>query len=445
MPDLSLYRRGLAAAVFSSGWSRDQLEESQSRCLRKLARHAFDRVPFYRDLFRQHGLDPAEIRGIHDLHRLPFALRSEMQERSEADLVSSGIDPQSLIVHRTSGATGAPFTIRRTRFEERLLSSVRLRETLKLGLRLSDVRAAITVGHEWKYGRRVGRPWYARLGLLRKHNVGCLLPAREILTRLEEIQPDLLGGYPSTLAWIAGEATEEDRRRIRPRYITTGAETLTPEMRLQISACFGVPVYDFYGAHEFNLIASQCRETGLYHVSECSVIVEVLRDGEPVQPGESGELFGTALHSFAMPFLRYPLGDLVTRGPLRCPCGAPNSTLQSIQGRTIDRFPLPDGTTIHPYHLLGPLVRNAPWLRRYQIIQEKIDCIVVRVVALAGQAPTQDDLGRLRLRMAEAVGAGIRITLELLKELPPAESGKFRPYYTLVREDSRPKRPSDIP
>ena len=444
MSDLSHYWRGIAAATRSSGWSREQLEAFQSRRLRELVRHAFERVPFYRDLFRQHGLQPSDIHGIQDLHRLPFAHRSQMQERPDSDLVAAGCNPERLIVHRTSGATGAPFTIRRTWFEERLLHAVRLGEHMKLGRRLTDVRAGVTVRAHYRASQPIPRPLYARLGLLRKHNVDCLLPAREILTRLAEIQPDSLGGYPDALAWIAGEATEEDRRRIRPRFMTCGAETLTPEMRRQITACFGAPLYDFYGAHEFNLVARQCGETGLYHVSECSVIVEVLKDGRPAAPGESGELVGTALHSFAMPFLRHPLNDLVTRGPLRCPCGAPNATLQSIQGRTIERFSLPDGSKIHPYHLVGPLVRDTPWLRRYQIVQETVDRIVIKIVALPGQAPGQDDLTRIRTQLEEAVGEGVEITLCVVPELPRPESGKFRPYYSLVRQDSLRERSHEV-
>ncbi|MGQ9633623.1 MAG: hypothetical protein ACUVXB_05195, partial [Bryobacteraceae bacterium] len=168
----------------------------------------------------------------------------------------------------------------------------------------------------------------AARGLLPRYSVSCLLPAPEILARLSKIQPDILGGYPDALAWIASEAVKEDLRRIRPRFVTTGGETLTPDLRARIAECFRAPVYDSYAAHEFNLLAYECRETGLYHVAEENVLLEVLDNGRPVAPGQTGEVVATALHSFAMPSLPYWTGDLAVRGPLRCPCGAPHATLE---------------------------------------------------------------------------------------------------------------------
>ena len=437
MARLSTHLQGIAAVVQSDHWSRGELEAFQSRCLRTLVRHAFERVPFYRDIFKRHGLRPEDIRGIEDLDLIPIANRSEMQERPPSDLVASGYDPGRLIVRRTGGSAGFPLSIRRTWFEDRLLHGVRLKEQLKAGVRPTDVRAVLCAGDPGSRAWQPKPPFWTRFGLLRLFGVNCLLPAREILSLLAGIQPDVLIGYPGSLAWIAPEVTAEDRRRIRPRLILPAAETLTPEMRRNIGEFFGAPVYDSYASHEFNLIAQECRDTGLYHVCEFSVIVEILKDGKPAAPGEPGELIGTALHSFASPFLRYRLGDLVTRGPWRCPCGAPVATLQSILGRIIDRFPLPGGASLHPYDLVLPLSQESPWLRRFQIVQTDVDRIVLKVVPLPGRGPTGDDLLRIRTQTGQAAGPGVTIAIELLDELPPADNGKFRPYYTLVGSKSR--------
>jgi phenylacetate-CoA ligase len=427
MGDLLWRLRAAGAAARRPRWTRERLDHFQSECLRRLVRHAGARVPYYRDLFRRHGLAPEDIRGVKDLARLPLAHRSEMQERPAPDLVARGYDPERLRTHRTSGSTGAPFTIRRTWFEERLLQALRFHEEWNVGLRLTDIRSGVVAQRRPRAER-----WYNRLGLLRRVNVDCLLPARDILHRLGEIQPDVLGGYGGSLAWLAGEATPEDRQRIRPRLMFAGAETLTPEMRRQITECFGAPLYDAYASHEFNLIAFQCGETGLYHISELSVIAEVLKDGQPVGPGETGELVGTALHSYAMPFLRYPLGDVVTRGPAPCPCGGPLATLASIQGRVADRFLLPDGSSLHPYWFVTPLVQDSPWLRRYQIVQTGIDRIAVKAVPLQGASPTPDDLARIRSEIERIARGGVTVVVELATELPLGPSGKFRPYYSLV-------------
>ncbi len=410
----------------------------QSRRLTELVRHAYHRVPFYRRLYTLHGLNPADVRGIADLGRVPVASKSMMQEHPAADLVASGLDPARLVVHYTSGSTGYPFRIRRTLFEDRLLQGIRLKRQFQLGLRAGDLRVSVSLPGHGSKGSKQDTHFYNRLGLLRRLVVDCLLPAEQILERLAELRPDVLMGYPDALAWIAGSGSEDHLRRIRPRMVFTGGETLTTDMRRQISAAFEAPVYDFYGIHEFNLLASECPHTGLYHVAEDSAIVEVLKDGKPAAEGETGEVVATALHSFAMPMIRYWTGDLAVRGPLACPCGAGCATLKAIHGRLIDRFTLPGGRRLHPYHLLEPLVRDTAWLRRYQLVQETEERIVIKAVPLPGCRPGPEDLRRLRTSLQKPLGPDVALLIEMVNELPPAGTGKFRPYYSRVGGQNLP-------
>jgi phenylacetate-CoA ligase len=184
-----------------------------------------------------------------------------------------------------------------------------------------------------------------------------------------------------------------------------------------------------YGSHEFKLIAWECRETGGLHVSDDSVVLEVLRDGRPAAPGETGEVVATALHSFAMPFLRYRLADVVTRGATACPCGAPFSTIAAIRGRMLDYFPLPDGRLIHPYELVLPLVRH-PWVRQYQLLQERPDRVVLQVVAAPHPSPAE--LAEAERDARERLGPGVELVLALVSEIALQPNGKFRPSRSLV-------------
>ena len=392
------------------------MRQFQSRQLRALVRHAYSRVPYYRRLFQKEGLRPEHIQGLEDLPKIPLTSRVDLQRCDPTDIVARGFDPKRLVVHRTGGSSGEPLSVRRTLFEDRLLQAYRLKVLFGLGLRINDRRSSVII-------EGLSKPlFYSALGLLRHQDVHCVLPSAEILARLRANRPHILRGYPATLSWIAGQMDDADRREIRPRFITTDSEILTRDMRERIQAGFGAPVIDFYDSHEFNMIAWQRPGTDSYQVSEASVIAEVLHDGRPVAPGQHGEFVGTALHSWAMPFLRFRLGDLVT-------LGESPSTLKEIQGRSMDRFVLPGGISLHPYALVKPLLQCAPWSRQFQLIQEREDRIRVKLVPSAGAHPAPEAVEAVRLILGAQLGPRVVVEVDLAECIPPGANGKFRPYY----------------
>ena len=412
-------------------FSRDELRNFRERCLRDQVRHAYECVPYYRRIFQQAGLDPREIRGLDDLGRIPLTARGDLQTLPVEETVAQGTDVQKLCVHRTGGSTGEPMNIRRTWTEDRVLQAFRLRVLGKFGMGLTDRRAAVCNAQGYP------RSFYMRLGLLPNTEVHCLWPPEQILERLRDVRPDILTGYPGTLSWLAGFVSDEDRRLIRPRLISTDSEVLTADMRARITGAFRAPLVDFYDSHQFNLIAWECAASGGYHVADPTVIVEVIHEsGRPALPGEEGELVGTALHSWTAPLIRFRLGDVVTRGEDSCPCGAPNSTLTHMQGRIADRFVLPSGRSIHPYVLVSPLMRCAPWVRRYQIVQTELGCFRIQVVPMPGTNPSSGALAEVERELVAALAEPVRVEATLAEQIAPAKNGKFRPYYSLVPDSS---------
>ena len=428
----SEFVRGVYGLVASRNASRDQIAEFQARALRSIVRHTYERVPYYRRLFDRAGLKPEDVRGLDDLPRIPITSRQDLQELPASDLIVSGVDASSLLTHRTSGSSGDPLTIRRERFEEYLLLAYRWRGHIAQGRHPTDREASIGYIHNAGDGRNhPTEPFHERLSRFWKDCIDCLLPPKQILDRLRVTQPEALHGTPSVLAWLAEEMTDADRRLIRPRIVSCSQETLSDSARQKVESAFGAPVFNNYGAHEFVGVASECPQRHGYHVSDWTLILEVLRDGRPTEPGEQGEVVGTALHSYAMPFIRYRLGDLVVRGPAPCLCGAPFSTLLSIEGRTLDMIRLPDGRSIHPYAVFGPLVESVPWVRRFQVIQEGADSFRVKIVTRTETGP--DALDRMAGAIREALGSKVQVETELTDQLPPGRSGKFHPFVSLER------------
>jgi phenylacetate-CoA ligase len=418
------------AALVAAGWSGDRLRRYRDARLRALVRHAAHDVPLYRRRFAEAGVDPRSFRGLDDLDELPLLTRDDLQHHVD-ELFAPSVARRALRVYRTSGSSGAPIEIRRTTFEDTLLRLLRLQSEIAHGYR------------PWRrsfgLARPSGRPpsIWNQFGLLRRETVDCRLPVAEIVARLLASRPPAVAGFAGSVAAVAAALDEPARRRLDVRFVRTAAEVLTPAMRAAITAAFGCPVHDFYASHEVNLIAADCpRGAGLKHVLESSVVVEVLRDGAPAAVGENGEIVITGLHSFAMPFLRYRLGDLVVRGPDRCPCGAPCATLGAIEGRVIEPFRVAGGQRLHPYTLTTILVQQLRGIERYQIVQEAGDLLRVRVVTL-DRAPLAD-AGAIRARLAAACPPGVRLELEQVAEIPPDSSGKHRPFVIRAAAQDEP-------
>jgi phenylacetate-CoA ligase len=419
--------------------AREEIVAFQNTRLRRLVAHAYMNIPYYQRLFERNGLTPRDIQSVADLPAIPLTSKADLQMLPAREVVARGVDPQRLITRRTSGASGEPFTIRRTWFEDRLLFQFRRRATRTFGVRSTDKTANIVLFRPTPHPRPplplrlhpILDSFHQSFGLYRQVRLNCLLPPRDLVATLQEYRPDVLTGFPGVLSQLAQVLDAAERRVIRPRLVIVGAEVLTPLMRQRIMAAFSAPVFDCYGSHEFNLIAWECPVTGEFHLCDDSVIVEVLKDGRPVAEGEQGEVVGTNLHSFAMPFIRYRLGDVVTKGADTCRCGQPFSTIRNIQGRMIDYFPLPDGRLLHPYKIVLILMNEAAaWIQQYQLTQERKDKVLLQVVPLT--TPTTAELDRLVESVVMLLGPGVDFRVALVAEIKLETSGKFRVSRSLV-------------
>lgn len=420
--------------------SRTDLLDFRDRRLRDLVGLAYDRVAFYRDWFDAAGVRPRDIRAAQDITVLPLLSKSDLRDAPLASRLAEGSDPARLVAHRTSGSSGEPFTIYRTHGEENLLQLLRLRAARQYDFRLLDRRADLTAPIGGRHADPVRRT-AKMLRLMPVESVDTTQSADDLLREIAHINPDVLTGYPGVLAQAAQRLPDRPDPHVRPRFVVVGGEPLTPLMRKQIECGFNAPVYDMYGTNEFNLLAWQCPQGQHLHTCDDAVIVEILRDGEPVQEGEQGEVVVTGLFSKTMPFIRYRTGDIATRGADSCPCGQPFSTLAAVVGRTADYFQLPDGRTIQPFSILDPvMVYDDAWIDQHQLAQVASDRILLRVRLRREPRP-----GEIQILIAAAKKAvsPARFEMEFVDGFELHPSGKFRSYLGL--EDLRRMRKDKPP
>jgi phenylacetate-CoA ligase len=136
---------------------------------------------------------------------------------------------------------------------------------------------------------------------------------------LRFVNPAYMLAYPSVLGGIAQLFKSRGWTLPRLRELSTFGEILEPQCRVACEQAFGVKVVDVYKSGEVGYIALQCPASENYHVQSENVLVEVLDDeGRPCRSGQTGKVVITALHNFAMPLLRYDIGDYAEVGDA-CP------------------------------------------------------------------------------------------------------------------------------
>jgi phenylacetate-CoA ligase len=411
-----------------------EIEAFQLRRLRALVRHAWDHVPFYRRRFEAARFAPDQLGSLADLERIPLVDKEELRAAG-TDAIADNVDRRKLIGRFTSGTSGVPFEVLRTRDEVKLLTAIALRRLHQHGIRARDHRVVVKSPEPGMSGGPEPNPIHARLGFNPRRGVDATQSRDRIVARLRELRPDVISGWAQTLADTAAVLTDEDRELIRPRLICPGGETLSVRARALIAAGFRAPILDRYGADEIMQMADECRVGSTWHLIESTGLFEVIGDaaGTRARPGESGEMVVTGLFSWSMPFIRYRIGDRVTAGDRSCPCGARVPTFLRLEGRTMDLFDLPDGRRIHPSTLDLPFLAEVPWLQKYQFVQQSLDRVTLRLMPLPGSTPPAGAATSIEHELAARHTLPLTVRCEIVPDLMHRTGGKFRAYVSMTR------------
>ena len=352
-----------------------ELSELQNRNLRRLIAHAYTHVPYYKQLFDEYGILPTDINGIDDLPKIPVLTKKILQQGKGSNSLAGNIAFDKLLAISTSGSTGLPLTIRRTE-EEDIYGGLRMtRAVLANGIRPWQKRVNIVapkrITGNQSLWRRISRKTYS---------LPATLDVLDQIKILRRFNPQLIFGYKSSLERLAHAVERFEVKDITPRFVVSTAELLKESTRDFIDRVFGVRMIDIYASVEANCIAWECPDHYGYHLDTDTLVVEFIRDGKPVKKGEPGRIVITLLYRYAMPLVRYDLGDIGIPSGKQCPCGRGLPLMEMIQGRADDFITLPGGGTIAPTGAFANSIEDKPGVMEYRVIQEDYDLITIELV-----------------------------------------------------------------
>jgi phenylacetate-CoA ligase len=422
-----VFRRALylAQLLHNESLPPATLRARQDRALRQLVRGAAVRVPFYRDMYARSGVDAAGFQGLDELAQLPIIDKAMLRSAGDG-AVAFGAPAQRVRIS-TSGSTGEPFEFPIDRRYDQWRKAQYLRPYLRNGRRLQDKVLRLTAFPSSR------TPWFSRLGLLREWQFSCAAEPAQIVAAWRSLRPAVLQGYPSSLRALAhycldsGESLDP-----APRLLFTDSELLSPDTRSLLERVFGVAVIDIFGTYETDNIAYQCVARNGYHVATDCAVLELVRDGKPVAPGQEGELVVTVLANHTSPFIRYNLRDLGRLSGTPCPCGSPFPLLLNLAGRADDLILRADGSRRSPMAVLGLLDGFVDAILHYQLRQ----LAVRRFELLIAPSTRFAEVGTQAL--VSAVDAALehpQLEVKLVAAFPPDPSGKRRAFVSeLARE-----------
>jgi phenylacetate-CoA ligase len=238
----------------------DQVRELQDEKLRRLIRHAYRNVPFYRYRMQAAKLGPSDIRGQRDLHKLPFLTKDDVQENLHFDILSDNHDKRQVLRVATSGSTGQPFVcyVDRAQLEFRWAATLRSQEWT--GYNFGD--PSVRLWHQ-TIGMTQTQVLMERLdaALLRRKFIPVfeMSEARldSMVGQIADYRPVLLDGYAEALDFLASYLKNKGRFELNPRAIMSSAQSLPLSSRRRIESAFGCEVFDKYGAREFSAMGSR--------------------------------------------------------------------------------------------------------------------------------------------------------------------------------------------
>lgn len=406
----------------------DKIKAFQEKQLRKLINHVYYHVPYYQEVFAKNNLRVEDIKTIDDLAKLPIIDKHIVRENLFLGMMSDSHNKSIIQKATTSGSTGEPFFT----YVEKKQIEMRWAATL---------RSVEWTGYQ--FGDRQLRLWHKYLGLSKRQIVREVLDAKltrrgfipayemdeagleKFMAKVNQSRPVFMDGYAESFNFIARYLKKKSYNGFRPKAIMTSAQSLPDDSREIIEKTLGTQVYDKYGAREFGGgLAYECgAHQGHHIVAECAII-EVVKDGKPVAPGEMGEVVITDLTNYAVPLIRYRLGDLaVQMDPTqKCPCGRGLPRLGKIEGRiqaTIigaeDRFV--------PGSFFARLFADYEYaIRQFQVVQEKPGFLEFRIV----KAPLFNDqtMDPIIAETKKHLGENLNITVTFIDNVELGRTGK---------------------
>ncbi|MEQ5834009.1 hypothetical protein [Marinobacter sp. NFXS9] len=406
-------------------WPRQELEALQWQRVQEMVRYAARHSPYYRGLFREHGIKPDRIRSLDDFRAIPVTTKQSIRNNLDR-FISDEFAKDELVTAKTGGSTGVSLHLYFDEACQERRNAAQLLADRWSGWDLGVKKAAVwgnpPVPKTPKQKLRhhlLDRTVYLDTMDLNDSSMGAFVK----LWRRQK--PEAIFGHAHSIYIFARYVDREGIRDLRPRGIVATSMMLLEHERALIESAFGCRVTNRYGCEEVGLIACECEQHNGMHLNLPHVLVECLdSDGRPAAPGQPGKLVLTDLNNQGMPLIRYRVEDVGVLSDRQCNCGRGLPILERLEGRVADFLKLPSGGQVAGISLVERTLTKVPGIEQMQLVQDTLDTLIINRVK--GQDYDDQTDAALIAALREVFDESVTLSINDVEAIPQEASGKYR-------------------
>jgi len=352
----------------------EERRKIQLERLQATVRRVYDKVEPLRNKMEEAGVGPDSVKSLEDIAKLPFTTKDDFRSAYPFGFFAVPLD-DVVRIHSSSGTTGKPVVAGYTKNDIEIWAETMARTIGCAGGTKSDI-----IQIAYGYGLFTGG-----LGVhYGAEKIGCtVVPTsggntRRQLMLMQDFGTTLLACTPSYSLYMADEAADMglDFSTLKLRAGMFGAEPWTNEIRKEIEERLSLIAIDIYGLTEVigPGVSSECLEQNGLHVFDDHFYPEIINPetGEPLPPGELGELVFTSLTKEAFPIIRFRTRDITRLFTDKCPCGRTSIRMERISGRTDDMLII-RGVNVFPSQIESVLMSIEGTEPHYLIVVDRVD------------------------------------------------------------------------
>lgn len=413
--------------------SREQIAEIMNEKLEQLLLHAYNNVPYYHKVLPECDVIKDGKFILDNFSRIPV-LTKEIIRAQGKNLYSSDYKSRKPYENTSGGSTGEPVRFIQDKEYNEWNIATKLYFNMVLGKDFGQPEVKFWGSdRDILAGNLTVKDRLINVLYNRKFFNSYRLGEKEIISLIDlnnRFKPKAYWAYMESALELANYLSHHELYFHPPEIVVSTIGPLTDEVKEKIESNMNCKVYNQYGSREVGVISCQCKKQRSMHTFPWWNYLEILDEGGKAVQNQEGRVIVTTLYNYSMPLIRYDIGDVAVAGGWGCDCGRNSMLLKKVVGRTLGYFKKADGSLAHS-HFLVQAVFFRDWIKRFQIIQDEIDHVLIKVQLNENTEADKSDIEDITRKTKILMGENCKVDFDFVEDIRRSASGKF--VYTLCK------------